>query len=195
MRGSTMSVTLLFFSRSSSRSYRVQPRRHWQTASSRLLAPVFKGKEYKYKFGRVDWAACSRGRCDSETFRIPQEFYGTWEAEVPLLLHTNNLGVCMLEMKIRVTLPYQCKILYRTIERASWAGIGGGKGSCRALQQRCGSVLSNAAVPYVDMYCRTPSGQVFEGMAQERKLDWISPHSDDKCWCRALLLASGHFKA
>eukprot|EP00173_Palmaria_palmata_P005503 Plantae.Rhodophyta-Palmaria_palmata.ctg9912.p1 GENE.Plantae.Rhodophyta-Palmaria_palmata.ctg9912~~Plantae.Rhodophyta-Palmaria_palmata.ctg9912.p1 ORF type:complete len:179 (+),score=11.21 Plantae.Rhodophyta-Palmaria_palmata.ctg9912:114-650(+) len=109
------------------------------------------------------------------------KFDGTGEAEVPLRLHTNSFGICMVGMKITITLPYQCKGIDRIIGKATWAGIGGGQGSCRALQQRCGSVQSNAAVPYVDMYCRTPSGQVFEGMAQEMKLDWVFPISDDRC--------------
>lgn len=111
------------------------------------------------------------------------KFDSTGEAEVKLRLHAGVFGICMLSMNIRVELPYTCQVLTRTVTRASWAGTFGGQGSCRALQQKCDRSTTNAAIPYFDMWCRTPTGigSVFGGKAQELRLDWAFPTASDKC--------------
>lgn len=102
------------------------------------------------------------------------------EAEVPLRLHVDQSGVCMVALSVWVTLPYNCKSLERSARSATWQGLTGGNGSCRALEQKC-DVVSTAAVPYIDMYCRTPRNQVFEGQTQEMMLKWNFPSPNDKC--------------
>lgn len=110
-----------------------------------------------------------------------KKFDSSGEAEVPLRLHVGPSGICMQSLKIWVTLRYPCDKEDRLVTQASWAGTGGGQGSCRALEQRCGGRISTAAVPYIDMWCRTPPGMVFAGKAQEMRMTWAFPTSKDKC--------------
>lgn len=109
------------------------------------------------------------------------DFDGTGEAEVPLRLHTDTLGVCMVSLSVWVTLPYSCQAWNRSVDTATWGTPIGGQGSCRALQQNCHCATSIAAIPWIDMWCMTPSGLVFEGQAQEMKLKWSFPMNEDQC--------------
>lgn len=101
------------------------------------------------------------------------------EAEVALTLPTEDGNICMSSMSIQVTLPYNCVALRRTITDARYENGASGLGSCRALQQRCGAVVSNAAVPYIDMYCRRSSSE--GGQPEEMRISWANTVSDDHC--------------
>lgn len=103
------------------------------------------------------------------------------EAEVSLKLHVSHFKVCMTEMLIEVDLPYECTPLKRRVHTADWSNIlHGGQGSCRALEQKCDSKVTTAAVPYIDMWCRVPSGMIHAGFPMEMRLNWQGS-SKDKC--------------
>lgn len=101
------------------------------------------------------------------------------EAEVALKLPTVHGAICMSSMNILVTLPYNCVALKRTVTDARYGNGASGLGSCRALQQRCGHSVSNAAIPYIDMYCRRPSRD--GGKPEEMKITWQNTLAHDHC--------------
>lgn len=105
-----------------------------------------------------------------------------------------------------------CEGIPRTVSDISWASnVSGGVGSCRVLEQDCGQLfptdeifrvcarfgqMSNmcniyrtsrktsvAAIPYIDMWCSTPSGIGidFEGQPQLLELSWSSDDRRDDC--------------
>lgn len=102
------------------------------------------------------------------------------EAEVLVSLPGDDFRLCFQSISIWVTLPYSCQSLNRLITLARWGFLASQLGSCRAFKQRCGAVISNSAVPYVDMFCRRPSNYL-GGRVEEMRLTWAFTESDDKC--------------
>eukprot|EP00177_Eucheuma_denticulatum_P004789 GFKZ01008699.1.p1 GENE.GFKZ01008699.1~~GFKZ01008699.1.p1 ORF type:complete len:179 (-),score=12.30 GFKZ01008699.1:521-1057(-) len=99
------------------------------------------------------------------------------EAEVPLRLQANTFGICMTRMIIRATFDYNCVAVDRTVFAARWTFGSVAQGSCRALRQNCAGTFSNAAVPYVDMYCRRPPS-TNGGRTEELRMDWFRQPGD-----------------
>lgn len=102
------------------------------------------------------------------------------EAEILVSLPATKFSLCFLSMSIWATVPYSCSTLNRLITSSEW-GFGRTRlGTCRALKQQCGSTVSNAAIPYIDMYCKRPSDS-FGGRTEEMRLNWAFLEPDDKC--------------
>lgn len=100
------------------------------------------------------------------------------KAEVPLRLYADEWKLCMVALQVWVTLPYACTSLSRVVHNVSWGLLSPQQGSCRALQQKCGATVSDAAVPYIDMWCRRPPGQFNGGNAEEMDISWFPIPSD-----------------
>lgn len=122
-------------------------------------------------------ARCAEGKHYGEA-----RFDSTGEAEVPLRLHVTASGTCNIE----VFLLDDCVTLPRTSTSNSWKGnLAPGGGQCIAFEKWCSGdtpPVTIGAIPYIDMWCRTPAGLglPFEGQAQQIKLSW-NLGANDRC--------------
>lgn len=102
------------------------------------------------------------------------------EAEISVSLPATEFRLCFSSMSIWATVPYSCSTVSRLITSSEWGFGFTPLGTCRALQQKCGSTVSNAAIPYIDMYCKRPSDS-YGGRTEEMRLEWGFSQPDDKC--------------
>lgn len=102
------------------------------------------------------------------------------EAEILISLPADDWKLCFQSMNVWVTLPYSCSTINRLVTKAEWGWLSSPLGTCRALQQKCGQTTSNAAIPYIDMWCRRPANYL-NGRAEEMQLEWAFGNSADNC--------------
>ena len=106
------------------------------------------------------------------------DFFGG-EAEVALTLPADNFQICSSAIVVAIITGNPCEAVPRVINRAGWGGAPISFGDCRALDQQCGSDITPAAIPYIDMWCRRPASQ--GGQPEGMLLSWSSRQANDVC--------------